>query len=124
MVVGESRHECWRDKMCYLSPSHSTRVAGWLTQPPSMLVLAGCWIARPKRRREMHARDRRCRANRSRLCEGDRTPSIALVGVYVLTNKLLLTIYYKVNWKACIDLLVTNRERDADVRTHVTLAGI
>jgi len=39
MVVGESRHECWRDKMCYLSPSHSTRVAGWLTQPPSMLVL-------------------------------------------------------------------------------------
>ena len=40
--------------------------------------------------------------------EGDRTPSIAVAGVYVLTNKLLLTIYYKLNWKACIDLLVAS----------------
>jgi len=32
-----------------------------------------------------------------RVCvnEGDRTPSIGVAGVYVLTNKLLLTIYYK-----------------------------
>jgi len=45
-----------------------------------------------------------------RVCvnEGDRTPSIAVAGVYVLTNKLLLTIYYKLNWKACIDLLVAS----------------
>ena len=56
----------------------------------------------------MHARDRRCCANRSRLCEGDCTLSIAVAGVYVLTNKLLLTIYYKLNWKACIDLLVAS----------------
>ena len=45
-----------------------------------------------------------------RVCvnEGDRTPSIGVAGVYVLTNKLLLTIYYKLNWKACIDLLVAS----------------
>ena len=44
----------------------------------------------------------------SRLCEGDRTPTIAVAGMYVLTNKLLLTVYYKLNWKACIDLLVAS----------------
>ena len=46
----------------------------------------------------------------------------------MLTNKLLLTIYYKLNWKACIDLLVASlwnkQGRDAGVRTHVRLAGI